>query len=366
MIKNTVVLIISALMSLFLAEGALRLLVNPVDFLSITTETDPVLNHRIAPNAGGHDAWGFRNDRVPDTTDILAIGDSMTYGIMAKSYEAWPIQIGKITGEPVYNAALGGYGPLHYLHVLRTRAPELSPSTVIVMLYPGNDLLDAYNLTYSNAFWSDYRIGGGEEIDASLFLPEEQTRSLTRWLREWLAHHSVLYRMVTQAPIFDQFRKRSIQERFTTSFPYEHLGQTVILDPLKRLQFVDYEDARIREALDISSRALEEIARFCRENDMTLHVALMPVREQVFHAVADGLPPSEQEALQKLSDNMLTIETALIDRLDTLGIAWTNLRPLMEEALKTQHIYPPADGHPNASGYRLIAEELARLITDSQ
>jgi lysophospholipase L1-like esterase len=358
--KNTFVFVVAILVSLLLAEGAVRLVVNPMDFLALTTDRDPILNHRIAPGDAGHDAWGFRNDEVPETADILAIGDSMTYGIMAKSYQAWPAQLQKLTGKRVYNAGLGGYGPLHYLHVLRTRAPELQPSQVIVMIYPGNDLLDAYNLAYSNENWSDYRLGNGDALDASVFVPKEpETLSPLQRMRERLARRSVLYRMITQSPLFDGFRSRSVQERSATSFAYEHLGQSVVLDPLKRLEVVDYSDPRVREALEISFRALKEMSDYCGENGIALLAALMPVREQVFAAVAEGLSPEERGAMRKLADNMAVIDAELIERLDAAGIPWIDLAPPMQEALRTKRIYPPADGHPNAAGYRLVAELLA-------
>lgn len=41
---------------------------------------DPVLGFRLSPYAPGHDHWGYRNTRVVERCDVLAIGDSMTYG----------------------------------------------------------------------------------------------------------------------------------------------------------------------------------------------------------------------------------------------------------------------------------------------
>src|SRR4029077_4316852 len=44
---------------------------------------DPKLQLRLPPYAGGHDAKGFRNDRVPEKVDVVAIGDSQTWGVNA-------------------------------------------------------------------------------------------------------------------------------------------------------------------------------------------------------------------------------------------------------------------------------------------
>ena len=218
---NFVIFAVSLVLSVFLAEGVTRLVLDPMDYLAVSTTSDPVLNHRIPAGGSGHDDWGFRNSEVPDKADILAVGDSMTYGVMAKSFESWPAQLEDRTDQRVYNAALGGYGPLHYLHILKARAPDLQPEKAIVMLYAGNDLMDAYNLAYSNDAWAAYRRADNTEtLDSSLFLPQEKKTRLTKRIRNWLAHHSVLYRLVTQSPLFDATRQREHLEA-STSFGFQ-------------------------------------------------------------------------------------------------------------------------------------------------
>lgn len=361
MLKNLVILGISCLVSVFLAETAARLVFDPVDYLAVETVPDPVLNHRIAPGASGHDDWGYRNKGIPASAEVLAIGDSMTYGIMAKSYEAWPAQLQKITGKTTYNAALGGYGPLHYLHILKTRAPELSPKQVIVMIYPGNDLMDTYNLAYSNDYWSDYRAEANtEELDSGLFLPTPRRESLVRRLRNWLAQNSVLYRLLTQTSLFDGVRQRENLDSSTTNFSFDHLGTTVVLDPVRRLGFANVEDPRIREAIGMTGRVIAEMADYAAGNGIELGVALMPVREHVFFGlIGDGLDGADARAMRELNDSLLRIEAALTDAVEKAGVPYLNLRPVMQSALKDANIYPPTDGHPNALGYGIVAKALA-------
>ena len=264
MLKNIATLCISVAVSLLLAEAAVRLVFDPVDYLAVTVESDPVLNHRIGDGVSGHDDWGYRNPDVPESVDILAIGDSMTYGAMAKSHESWPAQLQQDTGKSVYNAALGGYGPMHYLHILKTRAPELSPKAVLVMLYLGNDIMDTYNLVYSNENWADYRSEDlTETLDADAFVVTPKATSFTKRVRNWLAGHSILYRLVTQNALFDTARQRELQDGNTDVIVYEHLGVPAILDPAKRLSFTDVEDPRIKEGMRIIERALSEIAAYC-------------------------------------------------------------------------------------------------------
>lgn len=87
---------------LMVAEGLLRVIYDPVDYLLPIIEEDALLQHRIPPGSGGHDEWGFRNKSVPRSVDIVAIGDSQTYGISAKRTQAWPAVLGKMSGhDPV-------------------------------------------------------------------------------------------------------------------------------------------------------------------------------------------------------------------------------------------------------------------------
>src|SRR6267142_847266 len=113
-------------------EVALRGWFDPVDFLQPELVRHPVLGRVVAPGSAGHDAWGFRNPEVPACADLIAIGDSQTYGVSAPRTGSWPAQLGRLRGETVYNLALGGYGPPDYLYLLDTYAPRLSPEQVVI------------------------------------------------------------------------------------------------------------------------------------------------------------------------------------------------------------------------------------------
>jgi len=148
-LANLALLFVATFAALALAEVGLRFAVNPGDFLQATLIEDPVLGHRIEPFSTGHDALGYRNSGVPTQADIVAIGDSMTYGVSAPRDFSWPQQLGRLRGKHVYNMALGGYGPLHYLYLARASAANLKPKLLVIGVYLGNDLMDAYNLAHN-------------------------------------------------------------------------------------------------------------------------------------------------------------------------------------------------------------------------
>ena len=51
--------------------------------------------------ASGFDRWGFRNHDVPERSDIVAIGDSHTYGNTATMEDSWPYVLGRLSGRQV-------------------------------------------------------------------------------------------------------------------------------------------------------------------------------------------------------------------------------------------------------------------------
>src|SRR5437016_7392418 len=113
------------------------------------TVSDSELGVRLVPNTPGHDANGFRNASVRAQVEVVGLGDSQTWGVNVQSADAWPQQLAKLSQRSVYNMSVGGYGPVQYWR-LAEKAFSFSPKVIIVGLYFGNDLYDAYSLTYGN------------------------------------------------------------------------------------------------------------------------------------------------------------------------------------------------------------------------
>ena len=110
---------------------------------------DETLRYRVEPYTAAHDGWGYRNRYVPDRADIVAIGDSQTYGTSALAKYSWPSTLKRVTGREVYNLSLGGYGPAEYFYLMEHKALLLKPDLIIAGFYLGNDLADTYTAVYT-------------------------------------------------------------------------------------------------------------------------------------------------------------------------------------------------------------------------
>lgn len=367
-VANLLLLGVSGLVSIALLEGAARLFVHPVDYLLPTIVADPHLGHRVEGGSGGHDEWGFRNFERPDRADVVAIGDSMTYGIAARARESWPAALAELTGKRVYNMALGGYGPLHYLHLLRERALTLRPADIVVGVYFGNDFLDAVNLAYGNDDWADYRTAElNETSQARGFVidqPEITAAGGFSALRDFLARHSVVYRLVTALPIFDRFRGVNLSSADPSLYVFSVGERTTMMTPTQNRLLMNLDDPQIGNAILITKRALLESSKIAEAEGIRLHILLVPTKELVYADLLErerqlDSHPDMAAALQYER----TIREDLIAFLEANRFDYVDPLAALRRAVLTEDIYPFNDGHPNAAGYRLIAESIAPHIS---
>lgn len=365
--------VLSTAVAAGLAEVVLRFVVNPADFLLATPIQDEILGLRIPPHTTGHDALGFRNRSVPKRADIVAIGDSMTYGVSAPRDSSWPQQLGVLLGEQVYNMGLGGFGPLQYLHLAKIVAPALKPRLLIVGFYFGNDIMDAYYVANGNPYWQDWRVSITTERGGTAFDRAGEAEPAKRFqsLRNWLSRNSVLYSMLRET-VLRRLSAREQDEIATRASPDVRMlwndasnpSVRTIFTSQYRLAAVDLGIHAVRQGMQISQRAFSELKMEAARQGVSLLVVLIPTKELAYcrHLRATGakLP----ESYRKLCD-VESLTRAEFERfLMALGVAFVDPLPVMESHIDRHiQLYPTdADGHPQAAGYEVIAREVASAV----
>ncbi len=361
-----------------LAEWALSLALPRSDFLEANLQEHPILGQMIKPGDTGHDAFGFRNPRFPSQADIVAIGDSNTYGVNARSHESWPGHLQAIVGRTTYNAGLGGFGPLHHLHVAREISPRFSPKVEVVAMYLGNDLVDAYNLAHEKDHWKAYRIGErpkgsmteGERVWHQANANESNARFLGP-LRDWLAMNSMLYsvvRHVVLTPIATSLRQKSA----TLDDPDMKMPWTDPKHPAVKLVFTskvilgaeDPGAPQIEEGIRISERVLGDMAQHAKARGVKLVLAFIPTKERAYcralRASGAALPASHVRICE--------VEPAIQARLTRAAAGYdvpvVDTTPALEAAIERgEKIYPQGvDGHAVSAGYRVMAVPIAAVV----
>jgi len=349
---------------------------------------DQRLKSRPDPAFPEHDPrTGFRNRYYPAKANVVAFGDSQTYGLGVKREDAWPQQLAKMANLEVYQYAFGGYGPVHSL-LLLDEAMALKPELVIEAFYSGNDLHDAYSLVYDRGSAPGLKskdektLADIARVNASEPYREKidrQRRGLHqesveegphgRW-REFVADHSKLYgvfRTVKRLYLRKRFVhdwnfnwdwiKRDLKNAGERAFLFEKGDIKAAFLPPYRLSALDFRDPRVREGLRISLAAMEEMNERISEQGAKFAVLFLPTKELVYKdavlAKGDPLP----EAYVDLIRNEEQVWTETKAFLDASGIAYIDALPVLKDSLSRGE--PPfwmgLDSHQNETGCRVVA-----------
>ena len=282
------------------------------------------------------------------------------------AFNSWPAWLSRISGRSVYNLALGGWGPIQYEYLLRNRALQLKPSVVILGLYFGNDIFDAYRVVYGLDFWRDLRIPEHVDLISPYVSVERPNRAGPfRRMRIWLSQNSVLYRLVVSAfgnilgPL--DMRIRGVG------------GEISILDdedlhtaftPLMRLGAVDLERPEVREGLRLTLESLERVILLCEREKVKLVVLLIPTKESVFAERLVGRSEiANADSITALLEAEDNLRNQLREYLEERNVIVVDPRESLRRAAKHEPIYPSNEGgHPVSAGYRAIAETLAPWV----
>jgi lysophospholipase L1-like esterase len=378
--------------------------------MSRLRESDALLGLRGNPAHPEHDAHGFRNGREPAGKPwLLALGDSLTYGMNAPYEGAWPRQLSALVHRPVYSMAFGGYGPAHSW-LLWDEAMELAPQVVVLAVYDGNDLYDAASLVYSKdaaaalrsgsaevraAMSGAYKVkrralsrraqtrreargaggarGESDEADpearnAPLFLVRSKLVGLLRGLRNGVMLEPVPEPAWDARTLDDsgwERRKRRAGGRDDV-LVVDDAARRTILSPEYRLQALDLGLPRVREGLRITLEVIRDLHERALRRGVDFVVLMLPTKELVF---APDVPPDPTEPARRLLDDLVRNEEevrAILEAdLRSKGIAFLDALPALRAALASG---PPPysaeiDGHPNGEGYRAIAQLVAAGVS---
>ena len=364
---------ISAAVGLILCEAGARLILNPADYFSVEMVPDAALGAVPSPSArSGFDDWGFRNRRVPNSAEIVAIGDSHTYGNTARMQDSWPYVLGQLSSKSVYNLGMGGYGPNQYFYLLKDKALGLKPKVILCGLYMGDDFENAYSITYGLDYWKSLRKDQNQKADFNIWGTPQGGTSWNKNVRVWLSRHSVVYQLAFHGPLMGLTQGEYQIKNATTLYP----GEAVALDlpdkhileafrPKGLLLRLDQQSAPVQEGMRITFELLKQMKELCDQQKIRFVVVVIPTKEQVFSQylehnsklpmsdVFDSLIANERVAREKLFQFM---SGSAIENVDTL--------PALKGAID-QKLYArtAADMHPNRNGYRVIAEAAGQAIS---
>ncbi|HJT60305.1 MAG TPA: SGNH/GDSL hydrolase family protein [Burkholderiales bacterium] len=332
-LANLVVMVVAAAVPCLLAEAGLRLMAPPADSAGLWRKLPTPVEWSGQPNGRGMHAgvpvafndFGYRDVRraavpAPGTVRVLALGDSVTYGMGVAQEHTFPRQteglLSAARGAPVevLNLGMPGYNTLHQLALLREMGLALQPKIVVVgFLYNDIELSSAQ------------KEGGVVTQQPAESLPrsiKSQFNAAALWLKQhslfvaWLSPR--LGNVLRPLGVKGLGQVGEVKDQYVDSNPNWRRMQAALLE-MKQLT--------AERGIELVVMIIPAMARF---SDATY-----PIKE--YHQAVAGFCRSN-------------------------GIKVLDLLPAFWGGDGTQYWISATDGHPNAQGQRIIAEALAAYL----
>lgn len=317
-------------------------------------------------NAVHHvDALGFRNRWPwPREAEIVAVGDSLTFGYGVDDNHAWPFLLAQsLSGLRVINLGLIGAGPQQYLRLYETFGVALRPKLVIVGVFARNDFWDAdlfdrwlaSGVGGNYMVWRDFgrpvRVGFGASPSPvrrmfsairSLAHPLEWLESVLRSDAYPLMRRSYLYNLARAA-------RSSDTPVASVTFTFSN-GRQLRLLPDDLTSKTAGSKAGDRE-FGLVVDALTRLDMLGRQNGTHVLMVFQPSKDEVYLPLLGRAVPDATEELRRAFDRQ--------------GIEYLDLLPVFRRHAEAgEQLFFEVDGHPNETGYGLIAQAVQSHVRE--
>lgn len=358
--KELLLIVLSLVLAVLAVEGLLRVFPSLLPMpLQLAFDDDPETRGVAHPRVGNlqepngvhvvhttefeipypTDAHGFNNPEPwPATADIVAVGDSLTFGYGVAPDEAWPEQVAReLSPARVVNLGLIGAGPQQYLGLYQTFGVDLEPKVLLIGFFLANDFWDAElferwqesGVGGNYMVWRDFGRRSGSGADDPIGA-----------LGDLLQNHSHLYNLARYA------RKAAANwwQGEPTSLSLAD-GGAVALQPSDLAEKTTYIEPD-NPIFELTVDDLERMHALATSHGTHMLVVLQPSKEETYLPLLNGHDADPGAPLRAA--------------LDASGIPYLDLLPAYRErAAAGAQLFFEVDGHPNLEGYRLTAREVA-------
>ncbi|MHC4268244.1 MAG: hypothetical protein ACYSTS_07230 [Planctomycetota bacterium] len=318
------------------------------------------------------DEHGFRNN-ILSSIDVVALGDSHTYGFNVSSDNSWPKLLGKKLKKNVYNFGIGGYGILQYQYqYLLNKSIALNPEVILLGLYLPNDLNGICEMVSSNQYWAsrakELYIDSSvcpetlKTQDTSREVTKKKEISIRKWLNENFATISMASEYYSRFTVLKRIENGGIKNGLVIN---DSIIKKVI--GFKRItahkESMDMNRPYIQMAYEVLKKFLLEGKENTELNNIRFGVLLIPSQERVYYKYLMQIDYGVPNEYKELVDNEDELKENISLYLENIGISYIDVLPDMENALlKHGNIYPVRDNdHPIEIGYQIYAENAFNL-----
>jgi lysophospholipase L1-like esterase len=283
------------------------------------------------------DEHGFRNPSPwPDRADIVVLGDSMAFGYGVDDEETWTALLtDQLPGTRIVNLGLIGAAPQQYLRIYETFGQALRPDLVLFCLFPGNDLVDA------GRFDAWVQAGSPGNYEVWRHLPGEDA-SVRTSIRDLLEQSYVV-------TFLRHARNTATSQLSGTTIDFPDGAQLQLAPAIyaRNEELAQPDNRSFRLVLD----AVQRTRALAEQNGGKFLVLLVPTKEEVYLPLVDERsPPATAPFVTQFAGD---------------GLPYLDLTPYFQARARAgERLFFEVDGHPNAAGYRLIADAVLDLLAD--
>lgn len=326
------------------------------------------------------DEKGFRNPQPRERHDIVAVGDSFVAGSHVSDEQAWTSLLQQATGQAIYNLGVSGSDLLVYLNNFIALGRQHQPSTVLLMIYEGNDFREVPALPVAR----DTAAAASDEQRVSQDdAPAEKARELD------------IAALAKSSPVTKGLKRLSdeVLSAVGRDWPVPGYREAMGWMPLaisgpagtrhysfepKRLAYLNNDPASFAASEDWQNvtAILGAFARLAQQDGFRLVVVYAPSAPHVvLPLAADRIPADQLQRFVRYKDKQAsgdpeTFKSQLLARLDTQenavrawctdhGIAFISTTAALREAASAgQQVYFTYDQHWTPEGNAIVARLL--------
>lgn len=300
-----------------------------------------------------HDEFGFRNPDMPKQVDILAVGDSMTYGHKVPAEKSWPVVLAEQSGRSVYNAGMNAWGAVQYAMTLE-RMLCLAPQTVLVNLYLGNDIYESFICAKSST----------APFAASLRRPEYETLPFPDFSGHFNSMAELERRKADPQFADEEAALASMRGQGFADINYTRIEDSEFYCA-DRLHYIseNLDHPIVQAGLEIFTAALVRMRDAVRNYGSTLHLVIQPTREYLVYKRLNEAQVDDPDGVIQAGE----MEERMLARIKAVCrdnfVQFTDLSDVLAAYLgKRIFIQNNFDGHYSERGHKLVALHLKDTV----
>ncbi len=306
------------------------------------------------------DEAGFRNNKAPQFSDIVIVGDGMINSGLRLADTFSSRLESHLPGWSVENLGISGHGPFQYLEVFKKYGIVQKPKYAIFSFNEGNDIGDIGKYLQWKAGSPTSFTGGYESGITSPLLKFQTAYSQTV---EYLEHESWL---LAETALLKTFGHDAYFRSLSDKLTWVRLPTNRTF----RIAFIDIQNTQSSDEIQRTEnwkelkRLLVEFKKLCGEHGIAPIILFIPTAAHIYaeystdQSGADWLKIRKQQIRAKAN-----LEKAVTQLSEELGVRFVSLSPAFEAAATSGlQLFDSFSVHMNSQGTEIAGAYVARWL----